>query len=52
MPSAEELEQYLDDATIGYLEHEAAEHGWTDDELQRMLKMESAKARGLEDGNR
>lgn len=49
MPDKEELEQYLDDALIGYLENEAAEHGWSDDELARMIKMEAAKARGLED---
>ena len=48
MPTAEELEQLLDEATIGYLEHEAAEHGWTDDELMRMIRMEACKERGLE----
>ncbi len=48
MPTAEELEQFLDEATLGYLEHEAAEHGWTDDELKRMIRMEACKERGLE----
>lgn len=49
MPDRDELEQYLDDVFIGYLENEAAEHSWTDEELTRMIKMEAAKARGLED---
>ena len=49
MPSAEELEQLLDDATLGFIDNEAAEHGWTDDERDRMVKMEACKARGLED---
>lgn len=49
MPSAEELEQWLDDSMLGYLEAEAAEHGWTDEQLSRMAEMEACKARGLED---
>ncbi len=49
MPSAAELEEYLDDATLGIIDREAAEHGWTDDERDRMVKMEACKARGMED---
>ena len=49
MPDKEELEQLLDDSMMGYLENEAAEHGWTDEQLARMVEMEACKARGLED---
>ena len=49
MPSAEELEQYLDHATLGIIDREAEEHAWTDEERDRMVKMEACKARGLED---
>lgn len=49
MPSAEELEEYLDDATLGIIDREAEEHGWTDEERDRMVRMEACKARGLED---
>lgn len=52
MPSAEELEQMLDETRVIYLKSEAEKHHWTDEELERMLKMEACKARGREDGNR
>lgn len=48
MPDREELEQYLDDALVGYLQNEAETHGWTEDEYARMLKMEASKSRGDE----
>ncbi len=51
MPSAEELEQMLDETRVIYLKSEAEKHHWTDEELERMLKMEVCKARGREDGN-
>ena len=49
MPSAEELEEWLDESMRGFLEHEAEEHGWTEEQLSRMMKMEACKERGLED---
>lgn len=45
MPDREELEQYLDDALVGYLQSEAEEHGWTQEEYERLLNMETSKAR-------
>lgn len=52
MPSAEELEQLLEPSLVGFIRNEADEHGWTEDEYERMLRMEHCKERGLEDGNR
>lgn len=48
MPSAEELEQLLDVTLVENMKKDAAEHGWSDDEYARMLRMEASKARGDE----
>lgn len=48
MPSAEELEELLEPSLVGYLQAEAEAHGWTQDEYERMLKMEASKSRGDE----
>ena len=45
MPSAEELEQLLEPSLVGYLQNEAEEHGWTQEEYERLLNMETSKAR-------
>lgn len=44
MPSAEELEQLLDEEFVEGMRRDAAEHGWSDDDYMRMLRMESSKA--------
>lgn len=44
MPSAEELEQLLDEEFVEGMKRDAAEHGWSDDDYMRMLRMESSKA--------
>ena len=48
MPSAEELEQMLDEEFVESMKRDAAEHGWTDYEYEKMLRMEASKARGDE----
>ena len=48
MPSAEELEQLLDEEFVEGMRRDAAEHGWSDDDYMRMLRMEASKARGDE----
>lgn len=45
MPSAEELEQMLEPSLVGYLQNEAETHGWTQEEYERLLNMETSKAR-------
>ena len=48
MPDREELEKMLDrDFVIG-MRMDARKHGWTPDEYERRLRMESSKARGDE----
>lgn len=48
MPSAEELEQMLEAEFVVGMRMDAREHGWTQDEYERMLRMEASKARGDE----
>lgn len=48
MPSAEELEQLLDEQFVVDMRIDARKHGWTQDEYEKMLRMEASKARGDE----
>ena len=48
MPSAEELEQLLDEQFVVDMRLDARKHGWTPDEYEKMLRMEASKARGDE----
>lgn len=48
MPDREELEQLLDDDFVIGMRIDARKHGWTEDEYEKMLRMEASKARGDE----
>ena len=48
MPDREEFEQLLDEQFVIGMRVDARKHGWTQDEYEKMLRMEASKARGDE----